>query len=70
MAAYRSRRCYLYRFFLNAFMPVILDMLLEAYLCSLEWRVLLLQVYTGLLFLKAIYLGYVLCTKLHYGDFV
>jgi len=39
-------------------MPVILDMLLEAYLCSLELRVSLLQVYTSLLFLKAIYLGY------------
>ena len=59
MAAYRSRRCYLYRFFLNAFMPVILDMLIEAYLCNLKLRVLLLQVYTRLLFLKAIYLGYV-----------
>ena len=39
-------------------MPVILDMLLEAYLCSLELRVLLLQVYASLLFLNAIYLGY------------
>jgi len=28
-------------------MPVILDMPLEAYLCSLEWRVLLLCVYTS-----------------------
>ena len=46
MAAYRSRRCYLYRFFPNAFRPVILDMLIEAYLCNLELRVLLLQVYT------------------------
>ena len=59
MAVYRLRRCYLSRFFLNTFMPVILDMLIQTYLCNLKLRVLLLQVYTSLLFLKAIYLGYV-----------
>jgi len=58
MAAYRSRRCYLYCFFPYTVMPVILDMLIEAYLGNLELWVLLLQVYTILLFLTAIYLGY------------
>ena len=50
--------CYLYRFFPNAFIPLILDMLIEAYLCNLELCVLLLCVYTSLLLLNAIYLGY------------
>ena len=53
-----DEHCYLYRFFPNAFIPVILDMLIEAYLWNLELRVLLLQVYISLLLLKAIYLGY------------
>jgi len=59
--------CYLYRFFSNAFIPLILDMLIEAYLCNLELWVLLLQVYTSLLLFNAIYLRWLYARSYNTG---